>query len=154
MRAAGVSAILLVVVANLAACGGDDDDAPGAASCEELAAIVADCQGGGLAEVEFIANVCDRFVLSDGCLQEWGSASCAEQDEPEPSFLATCFPPCSDGAPACEGDDAIRVCEDGVESVIRCQAVCGADGLDFTGSCGDEFEGMPSMTGEDICWCE
>lgn len=154
MRAAGLSAILLGGVANTAACGGDDGR-PGAATCEELAAIVADCQGGGLAEIEFIANVCDRVVLSDDCLQEWGSASCAEQDEPEPSFFATCFPSCSEGEPpACEGDDAIRVCEDGVESVLRCQAVCGTDGLDFIGSCGDELDGMPSSTGEEVCWCE
>ena len=42
----------LGIAVTLSACGGDDDSgAP--TTCEELAAIVADCQGGGLAEVEF-----------------------------------------------------------------------------------------------------
>lgn len=43
----------------------------------------------------------------------------------------------------------LRVVE-GTERVYRCQAVCGADGMAFAGACGDELEGMTSMTGEDI----
>jgi hypothetical protein len=137
----------------LAACGGDDDEsAP--ATCEELAAIIGECRGGGLAEVEFRATVCDRFVLSSECLAEWAAAGCAEDEDEEPSYLATCSPPCSDDPPACQGDDALRVCEDGAELVYRCEAICGASELSFTGTCGDEFDGMPSMSGEDICWCE
>lgn len=132
------------------ACGGDDD---GIETCEELAAIVGEC-GGELTEADFKANVCDTFVLSKDCLNAAAEADCAEHDADDPSYSDVCFPSCEGTESECLDGDTIRVCSQGVELVFFCEAVCEANELAYNGTCDNMFEGMPSASGQDVCWCE
>lgn len=160
MRAHSLGAMAVLCAATLFACGGDDDDDDGGSgddggsvTCEELAAIVGDC-GGDLTEAQFLDEICGTFVLSGDCLEEAAAADCAEHDAENPSYQDVCFPSCSPDSNQCLDDDTIQICADGTEYIVFCESVCAQNMATYTGTCASEFEGMPSMNGEDVCWCE
>jgi hypothetical protein len=135
----------------MSACGGDDDDGP--ATCAELAVIVGAC-GGDTTEAEFVSGVCDLLVLEGDCLSAAADAECAEHDEEDPAYSDVCFPACDAGTPSeCLDGDTIFICGDGQEYVFYCDAVCEQNAATYTGTCANEYEGMPSQNGMDVCWC-
>lgn len=149
MRALSRTAIASLAAALLIACGGDDDDV----TCEELAAIVGECEG-ERTEQDFLDGVCSTIVLSSDCLSEAADADCAEHDAQVPSYGETCFPACSSEDNECLDDETIRLCAEGTELTFFCAALCEEIEQTYTGTCADTFEDMMSETGQEVCWCE
>ena len=134
---------------------GGDDDGGGDVTCEEVAAAIGD-RGCELTEADFL-ETCELFVYPQACLQAVGSADCDQHDSDNPSYASTCFPSCNVAdPPMCNDDGSITLCSEGEELTVYCEAICQAQEVPsaYTGTCAAEFMGMPSTTGNDVCWCE
>jgi hypothetical protein len=148
-------ALLGLGLLTMVACGGGDDDGGSDVTCEQAAMIIGDC-GGETTEADFLAS-CDLFVYPPACLSAIADAECPEHDEDDPSYTSTCFPACDVAdEPMYHEDGSITLCSEGEELTVYCEAICQAQEVPsaYTGTCGPEYMGMPSSTGNDVCWCE
>jgi hypothetical protein len=94
-----------------------------------------------------------RFPPS--CIAGLGTASCADLLGTSPS-LSSCFPSCTTpGSTHCNGDGSLTTCGSGGEQyVLDCAAACKNEGSTWTGVCGSSYQGIPSKTGKDQCFCQ
>lgn len=131
--------------------GGDSSN------CEEV------CQQASNRCQEFPAdgcteNLCVAMIPTSGCLSAIAGASCAELTEGGSSLTDVCWPRCAQIGAACQGDRIAQCADvfgDGPRAVLRdCNHVCAINGQSYTGVCGYSYEGQPSNTGFDVCWCE
>src|SRR5262249_20954766 len=96
-----------------------------------------------------------RFPQS--CLDGLSSASCADLLGTESPALSSCFPSCpTPGVAHCNGDGTLTTCGKGNEQyVLDCARACVIVSTGtWTGVCGKSFQGMPSSTGQDQCFCQ
>jgi hypothetical protein len=164
------SGIAIVVLAlPLGGCGGVSTD--GASSS-------------GSARVAIDANaVCNRDVNTCGdttstvdqcfktmsvlrvtqeCVDAIDAASCSDLKSDNPTFAATCFPPCSVSSTTCNADGTLSACHADSSGnlttvVVDCAAGCrnsvvsGVVGT-WTGVCGKSYQGRTDS--KDLCWCK
>lgn len=156
MRLHPLLALLLVLGA---ACGDDDDDDDDGdaqpITCESLAPTLAECDP-AQTEADWL-DLCAVAELTQDCLQAIASAPCAEHAALMPSYQAGCFPPCNaaESPATCGPNDTLTRCVEDLGTVVyRCGPVCEINGASYTGTCGTEYQGQTSDTGEDVCWCE
>ena len=89
------------------------------------------------------------------CVAALSASTCADIVGNFPAYSA-CFPSCgSPGSAKCNGDGTLTGCGKGGETfVFDCARLCETQKLTFSGTCGSSFNGQPSKTGQDQCWCK
>ena len=53
----------------------------------------------------------------------------------------------------CTGNDLAIECQSGYECKNSCSSLCADDGMTYVGTCDNEYQGTPSPSGDDACWC-
>lgn len=132
---------LLLTVFCLAGCSGDG----GSAICNALSKCginQAECEG-----------TFDALILPGGCEEAIIDADCADHQLETPSYTELCFPPCGADSSVCNGD-IVTACYQDRTMVTKCPEVCKLVDKSYTGVCANEYQGQPSETGMDVCWCE
>lgn len=143
----------LALATLLATCGGGSSRAP---TCESLASAIARCDP-KTTQADWL-GLCSLAVLSDPCRKAIADAPCSEHVKAVPSYQATCFPPCgADPTTVCDSTAAtVLQCVPSLGGLVtyRCPAVCGLTNKQYSGTCGTELDGRPSVSGQPVCWCE
>lgn len=72
-----------------------------------------------------------------------------EVKECDASDLATCSVAGTD----CDGNTINIECTSGKKCKMKCTDVCDMEEQSYTGTCSSSYQGQPSSTGDDVCWC-
>jgi len=134
--------LMVAIALGTVGCGGGADN--GQRACQ----ILVDCN-------DMTQATCDQswgiLELSSECVEAMGAVDCQEHASAAPSYLDTCFPPCSGVKYECRGGSML-ICEMGRRMVARCAAVCLAKGGSYTGTCGLSYQNQVAT--HPVCWCE
>jgi hypothetical protein len=88
-----------------------------------------------------------RSVIEKATCEQYLATSTLEQND-------ACFKPCGENAATCLPDAKIKLCANGGEVIANCSWICDQrNGSRYVGTCGLTFQGTPSPTGMDVCWC-
>lgn len=129
-------------------CTGEDEGV----TCADMCTHQTDCSGDMV--YSDCMDMCTGMNMDSACGDVFMDASCATlNSDAETEVVKACFPACSGDGATCEGD-SIRLCMEGHEYLFGCGYVCKSMGGTYAGTCGDNANGQPSSTGDDVCWCE
>jgi len=95
-------------------------------------------------------SIFDPVVFSQQCLDAFWAATSEDHKLQEPSYTPTCFPPCEEENAICSSGGLITVCTEGMTMVMKCEKVCEAKGMEYSGVCANEYQGQTSDTGFDV----
>lgn len=134
--------VAMVLALATAACGGEAENG------QKACTILVDCK---VKTQAVCAKEWAVLELTSECVEAMGAVDCQEHSSPSPSYLDTCFLPCSGESVECRGGK-LMTCIKNRMMVIRCAAGCLAEGASYTGTCGLTYQGRVSKT--PACWCE
>ena len=153
--------LALTALVALTACPSDDD-----ATCEDLCTKMDGCADSDHAEcisqctaedLKYSNAGMDSTAMLDCMI---GGYSCAMSDEQFATLILTCAAGACGQSGSCSAEDAPACCGDGIVlclgeewAGLTCGDVCQMSDMTYAGTCGTEFQGQQSSTGNDVCWC-